>query len=51
MSKSIKAGIILGLMVLVSACARTVDDGDVAEFVVVEPSAVTSEPTFTGKFK
>ncbi|MEM9854857.1 MAG: hypothetical protein AAF841_10450 [Pseudomonadota bacterium] len=51
MSKSIKAVVLLGLMGLAAACARTVSDGAVEEFIVVDPAPITVEPTFKGKFK
>lgn len=46
MSKSIKVLATLGLVVLVSACAR---EQQTEEFVVVEP--ISSEPVYTGKYK
>ncbi len=48
MSKSIKVMATLGLIVLVSACAR---EQQTEEFVVVEPEPISSEPTYTGKYK
>ena len=48
MSQSIKILAVLGLAALVSACAQ---EQQTEEFVVVEPEPISSEPTFTGKYK
>ena len=48
MSKSIKAVVALGLIVLAAACARNEPQ---EEFVVVDPEPISTEPEFTGKFK
>ncbi|MEM9550550.1 MAG: hypothetical protein AAGA05_05210 [Pseudomonadota bacterium] len=47
MSRSIKLVAILGLVASVAACASQQEE----EFVVVEPEPISTEPTFTGKFK
>jgi hypothetical protein len=46
MSKSIKLIAALGLAVLVTACGQKEE-----EFVVIEPEPISSEPTYTGKYK
>ena len=52
MSKSAKIAILLGLVGLASACARgNVDDAGVEEFVVIDPTPISNEPVFTGKYK
>ncbi len=48
MSKSIKLLAALGLIVVVSACAR---EQQTEEFVVVDPEPISTEPVFTGKYK
>lgn len=48
MSKSIKAVVAMGLVVLAAACAQQQEP---EEFVVVEPEPISMEPEFTGKFK
>lgn len=47
MSKSIKLLVMLGLMGLAAACARQQEE----EFVVVDPEPISTEPTYTGKYK
>jgi hypothetical protein len=47
MSKNIKVLGMVGLMVLVAACARNNEE----EFVVVEPEPISQEPVSTGKYK
>ncbi len=49
MSKSIKAVVALGLIVLAAACAR--DNTVEEEFVVVDPEPISTEPVYTGKYK
>lgn len=46
MSFSIKAAAALGLLVAVAACDTTPRE----EFVVAEPSPITVESSFTGKY-
>ena len=46
MSKSIKLFAMVGLLAAVAACAQQEE-----EFVVVEPEPISTEPTFTGKYK
>ncbi|WP_298919826.1 hypothetical protein [uncultured Roseobacter sp.] len=46
MSKSIKLLATLGLFALVAACSH-----DEEEFVVVDPEPISTEPTYTGKYK
>ncbi|MEM9636923.1 hypothetical protein [uncultured Roseobacter sp.] len=46
MSKSIKLLATLGFIALVAACAREQE-----EFVVVDPEPISTEPTYTGKYK
>ncbi len=48
MSKSIKAFVALGLVAFVAACA---DTAPVEEYVVVDPAPISTEPTYTGKYK
>lgn len=48
MSKSIKTFAVLGLVVLVAACASP---APVEEYVVVDPEPISIEPTYTGKYK
>ncbi len=47
MSKTIKALCALGLVLTVTACGG---NAPVEEYVVVEPTPITVEPTYTGKF-
>jgi hypothetical protein len=49
MSKSIKSIVVLGLVVVVAACAKKSEPVD--EFVVVDPAPISVEPTHTGKYK
>ncbi|WP_198662606.1 hypothetical protein [Primorskyibacter marinus] len=46
MSKSIKLVAMFGFVAAVSACAPAQE-----EYVVVEPEPITTEPTYTGKYK
>ena len=46
MSKSIKLLAAFGLIAAVAACAQQEE-----EYVVVEPEPVSTEPTYTGKYK
>ncbi|MDQ2088318.1 hypothetical protein [Marimonas arenosa] len=46
MSKAIKSVLALGLAALVVACAQQEE-----EFVVVDPEPISTEPTYTGKYK
>lgn len=48
MSKTIKALCALGFVATVSACGSKAPE---EEFVVVEPTPITVEPTYTGKYK
>ncbi len=48
MSKSIKSVLVLGLVALVAACAQQSAE---EEFVVVDPEPISTEPTYTGKYK
>lgn len=48
MSKSIKSLVAVSLLALVAACGAN-NAGDVEEFVVVDPSPVTVQPTFNSK--
>ena len=48
MSKSIKSFCAVSLLVLVAACGNN-DSGDAEEFVVVDPTPVTTEPTYNSK--
>jgi hypothetical protein len=45
MANSIKMFVLVGILGLVAAC------GPRQEEVVVQPEPISSEPTFTGKFK
>ncbi len=47
MSKCIKSVLALGLVAFVAACANE----PVEEFVVVDPEPISTEPTYTGKYK
>lgn len=47
MSKSIKLLATLGFVALVAACANEQQE----EFVVVDPEPISTEPTYTGKYK
>ncbi|MGR3838051.1 MAG: hypothetical protein ACU0A2_06820 [Cognatishimia sp.] len=47
MSKSIKSIVALSVVVVVAACAKEPVD----EFVVVDPTPISVEPTQTGKYK
>lgn len=47
MSKSIKAVVALGLVVLAAACSQQQEE----EVIIVEPEPITMEPEFTGKYK
>jgi len=46
MSKSIKAVVALGLIVMAAACAQ-----QEPEVVVVDPEPISTEPVYTGKYK
>ncbi|MBW4707558.1 hypothetical protein KX928_07145 [Roseobacter sp. YSTF-M11] len=46
MSKSIKLLATLGFVALVAACANEQE-----EFVVVDPEPISTEPTYSGKYK
>ncbi|MEM6305792.1 MAG: hypothetical protein AAF744_13825 [Pseudomonadota bacterium] len=46
MSKSIKLIAVFGFVAAIAACAQQEE-----EFVVVDPEPISTEPTFTGKFK
>ena len=48
MSKSIKFLAAIGFVAALSACASGQSD---EEFVVVEPEPISTEPTYTGKYK
>lgn len=48
MSKSIKLLATLGVIGLLAACAQ---EQQAEEFVVVDPEPISSEPTYTGKYK
>jgi hypothetical protein len=48
MSNSIKSILAIGLVAFVAACAQQSAE---EEFVVVEPEPITTEPTYTGKYK
>lgn len=48
MSKSIKLMAMFGLVATIAACSSGQTEDD---FVVVDPEPISSEPTFTGKFK
>ena len=47
MSNSIKSILALGLVALVAACAQPAEE----EYVVVDPTPISVEPTYTGKYK
>ncbi|MDO6726712.1 MAG: hypothetical protein ACRBBO_11750 [Cognatishimia sp.] len=47
MSKSIKTLLAVGLVAFIAACAKE----PVEEFVVVDPEPISTEPTYTGKYK
>jgi hypothetical protein len=47
MSKSITSMLVLCTVVFVAACGKPKEE----EFVVVDPAPMSSEPTYTGKFK
>jgi hypothetical protein len=46
MSKTLKMLAALGLVAYVAACAPKEE-----EFVVVDPEPISTEPTYTGKYK
>ncbi|CUH52810.1 hypothetical protein J7382_07285 [Shimia sp. R11_0] len=48
MSKSIKTFLAVGLVAVVAACGQS---APVEEYVVVDPEPISSEPTYTGKYK
>lgn len=47
MSKHIKLLAIFGVVAAVAACGGQQEE----EFVVVEPEPISTEPTYTGKYK
>ncbi|WP_420859314.1 hypothetical protein [Marivivens marinus] len=47
MSNSLKALLAFGILAVVAACSK---QGDVEEYVVVDPTPVTVEPVYTGKY-
>ncbi|MDC0738594.1 hypothetical protein N6L24_09900 [Cognatishimia sp. SS12] len=47
MSKSIKTLLAIGFVAVVAACAQE----PVEEYVVAEPTPISTEPTHTGKYK
>lgn len=48
MSKAIKSVLALGLVAFVAACAQQEKE---QEYVVVDPKPISTEPTYTGKYK
>lgn len=50
MQKSIKSLFAVSLLALLAACGGANNEGDVEEFVVIDPIPVTIEPVFTGKY-
>ncbi len=49
MSKSIKLVAVFGMVAAVAACGSSGQTEE--EFVVVDPAPITTEPTYTGKYK
>jgi hypothetical protein len=48
MSNSIKTFLAIGLVAIVAACGQ---DEPLEEYVVVDPEPISSEPSYTGKYK
>ena len=48
MSKSIKLVAALSMVAAIAACASGQTE---EEFIVVDPEPITTEPTYTGKYK